>query len=464
MLQIVKTNTYYLLVFYNALLSWIFILFDYKVDSLFFFFSLMMFGFILIKNSSNIITMIRTFFLAIIGFMAMGTKFIDDNAWFGHHMQESQSIEIATLMFLLTNIALFGSEIGFLLSSNCKIISSKKLVFEGKTFFYITFILLIFVSYLISLSRLNILTATYGSGGGVSMPLSNLNAISNILFYSLILLYFKFTNIYNWSANKYKYLIIFSGIFLFLYSEILHGVRMDALNGIFGAVILYLVYSGKSLRLNWKIFLLGALLFVIFQVIGMVRSSLQSMTLGQHYDLIIYGFSSIFTGSKSGILFYQGTINDIATTFSGIIMMLEENMINFYYGSSYFDYILRIPPAFIYPDRPQDLAWIFVNNGLTSGGGFFELAEAYLNFGVMGVLIVPFIISFLFGYGYKLFIYNKYSLLGSMLLFGLLSSFLRGILYQSFALYKSVITGFIIIMFFFLIRALIKKRNYKYFL
>ena len=107
--------------------------------------------------------------------------------------------------------------------------------------------------------------------------------------------------------------------------------------------------------------------------------------------------------------------------------------------------LLYLSYTWIYP---QDLAWIFVNNGLTSGGGFFELAEAYLNFGVIGVLVVPFIISFLFGY--KLFIYNKYSLLGSMLLFGLLSSFLRGIFYQSFALYKSVITGFIIIMFFFL--------------
>jgi len=450
-------SLYYILLLYNALVSLVCIVFSDKVSIIYFFFSLFLFILILLKNTENVVFFIRTFFLGIVGFIAMGAKIIDDDALFGFHMRESQTIEIATLMFLLTNIALVGSEIGFLLSRKIKIENKNKIIFENKKFFFIIWFFLIFVSFLISLQNQPIYIAAYGSNAGVKMPLNNLNSISNILFYTLIFLYFKFKNLYRWDINKFKYFLIFSAIYLYFYSEILRGVRMDALNGVFGAIVLYYIYNNKSLKLTWKVFLLGMFLFVLLQIIGIIRSALEYVTFSQLVDMIMDGFSFIFTGSKSGIMFYQGTVNDIATTFSGIIYMLKHNIIDFLYGSSYFDYILRTPPKFLYPDRPEDLAWIFVNHDFTSGGGFFELAEAYFNFGVFGVFIIPFLVSFLFGYAYKLFVLNKYSLISAILWFSVLSGFMRGILYQTFAFYKSILTGFILLLIFYFILAFVKK-------
>ena len=452
---------YYTLMAYNALISLLYIIFNYQVGIIYLFFSLSIFILILLKNTQNIIFFIRTFFLGIIGFIAIGAKMISNDALFGYHMRESQSLEIATLMFLLTNIALFGSEIGFLTTKKIKIERKSTFIFEGKLFFYIVFLLLFIVSYLISMQSQSILVAAYGSNAGIQMPVNNLNSISNILFYTLIFLYFKYINFYNWKINKYKYLLIFSAVYLYIYSEILHGVRMDALNGVFGSIVLYYIYTNKSLKLTWKVFLLGIFLFILLQIVGIVRSALQFMTFSQLIDLVIYGLGSIFTGSKSGIMFYQGTINDIATTFSGIIYMLKHNIVGFLYGSSYFDYILRTPPQFLYPDRPQDLAWIFINHGFSSGGGFFELAEAYYNFGIIGAFIVPFSVSFILGYSYKLFIINRYSLVSSILLFSILSGFMRGVLYQTFTFYKSIVTGFILLVMFYFIIGMIQKNKHK---
>jgi hypothetical protein len=184
--QIIKSHLYLLLITYNALISLIFILFSYKIGNLFFFFSLFVFGLILIHNTRNILFFIRTFFLGIIGYIAMGAKLISDDALFGYHMRESQTVEIATLMFLLTNIALFGSEIGFLFSQKVKLIKEHKLYFENKLFFYFVSFLLFIVASLMVLANgsLVITGGTYADGSGTSMPINNLNVFANILFLS----------------------------------------------------------------------------------------------------------------------------------------------------------------------------------------------------------------------------------------------------------------------------------------
>lgn len=459
-----KIASYYTLIFFNALISLVFIIFNEQVSDYYFFFSLLLFAMILIKNSDNMIFFIRTIFLGIIGFIALGAKLFNQNALFGVHMKDSQTIEIATLMLLLTNIALFSSELGFLFGSKLKQIEQLKIHFENKLFFLIIFSILIIVGFLIIQSNGSLVIGggSYASGEEtVSMPVSNLNVISNILFYTLILLYFKFKDLYQVDTKKYFYSILFMAVYLFLFAEFLRGVRMDALNGIFGAIILYFVYTNKSLKITPVIFAVGIVLFVTMQIMGMLRSALNFLSLDEIIDIVILGFRQLLVNPDSGIMFYQGTVNDIATTFSGTIMMLKENMIDYYYGSSYFDYILRTPPEFLYPGRPEDLAWIFVNHGLTSGGGYFELAEAYLNFGVLGAFIVPFIISFVLSSSFKMFVLNKYSIFHSILLFSLLSGFMRGVLYQTFTFYKAVVTGFIIYFIFYILLGILNMRKNK---
>lgn len=426
--------------------------------------SLLVFLIILIKNSDNIIFFIRTFFLGVIGFIAFGAKLISQDAFFGNHMQDSQTIEIATLMLLLTNIALCSSELGFLLGNKLKLPQQAKVHYEKNILFIVTAISILFIGALIIKSHgsLVISGGSYGSEEEKStMLVSNLNVIANILFYTLILMYFKFKDIYKIDKKKYLYGIFFLFFYLFIFAEFLRGVRMDALNGIFGSIILYLIYTNKKLKITPIIFIGGVVLFVVMQIMGMLRSALSFLSFNEILDVISRGFVQIFEGSRSGVMLYQGTVNDIATTFSGTIMMLKENTIDYYYGSSYLDYILRTPPQFMYPNRPEDLAWIFVNNGFTSGGGFFELAEAYLNFGLLGAFIVPFIISFVFSSSFKIFVLNKYSIFHSILLFSLLSGFMRGVLYQTFTFYKAIVTGFILYFIFYILLGIINMRKVK---
>jgi len=361
-------------------------------------------------------------------------------------------------MFLLTNIALFANELGLSFGSKIKIVLPQSVRYENKTFFSFVFFSTIIVSYFISISHNGLIGSgsSYGSGGGAAMPINNLNSISNILFYTLLLLYFKYKNFYGLHSKKIYYLVIFAAIFLYLYAEFLRGVRMDALNGILGTIVLYSIYEKKGLKITPKFFFLGILLFLLVQIMGILRSALNVLSPNEIYNVVVTNFSYLIKNPNSDIMFYQGTINDIATTFSGTIMLLKDHVIDYMHGKSYIDYILRTPPHFMYPNRPQDLAWIFVNNGYTSGGGFFELAEAYLNFSVLGVFIVPFIISSMISFSYKQFSQNKYSIFHSILLFSILSAFLRGLLYQTFAFWKSIVTGFILYIIFYLFLGLIK--------
>ena len=63
-------------------------------------------------------------------------------------------------------------------------------------------------------------------------------------------------------------------------------------------------------------------------------------------------------------------------------------------GSSYFDFILRTPPAFLGLPRPEDLAWqMDVGGYRMAQGGIFEVAEAYWNFWYFGAFFIPLIIS-----------------------------------------------------------------------
>ncbi len=61
------------------------------------------------------------------------------------------------------------------------------------------------------------------------------------------------------------------------------------------------------------------------------------------------------------------------------------------YGSSYYESLLTILPRFLYPgEKPQSLAERFAlkvhrGNGVVSGWGFDPVAEAFVNFGTIGI-------------------------------------------------------------------------------
>jgi len=77
------------------------------------------------------------------------------------------------------------------------------------------------------------------------------------------------------------------------------------------------------------------------------------------------------------------------------------------YGSSYLDIGILLVPKFIWPGRPLDLAERFAQEHIPNwvpgrGTGFSLLAEAYLNFGVLGVLFQYAVLGWAWGAFWKL--------------------------------------------------------------
>jgi oligosaccharide repeat unit polymerase len=403
----------------------------------------------------NLVFFIRTFFLGIVGYLAYTVKLVNKDAFFSFHMQETQTLQIATLMFLFTNIALFGSEIGFLLGKKVKVKSAKKIIFENKKIYYTVLILLFIVATILSIKQPLMFFAQYATQS-VHLPIQNFNTVGNILLYIVVMYYFKYQKLLN--KNLSKKLLIFIVVYLLLYSELFRGARMDFLNGVIGIIILYYVYNYNTLKVNKKVLLYGVGGFILLQVIGLVRGVIAIYGLNGAVEAILRYWNSIGELNRAGVLFNQGTVNNIAATFSGTIYMIKNHIVDYYYGISYLEYIPRIPPQFLYPDRPKSLAWIFKEHGLSSGGGFFELAEAYLNFGILGIFIVPLIISFIIAYAYKKFYYNRYSLKNSILFFSIIAVFMRGTLYQTFTFFKGVITGYILYLIIYIIYGLFNAK------
>ncbi len=443
-----RKNVYFLVLFSNAIVSILCIVLASDLGIIYYFISISLFFIILIHNKNNIIFFIRNLILGAVGYLAYTAKLIDPSALYSYHLHSSQTYEIAWLMFLLTNIALVGSEVGFAVGKKIKVTKkSFPKVIESKTLFYITSIFLI-ISALIFFKTLAGF-GEYGQEKYVAAAIGNLNSIINILFFILIFLYYKSKNFIKKDPIR-KNTMIFLFIFVYIYIELLHGVRLSALNGMIGVYVLYRVYTNQSLTLKIKYIVPILILYALLQFIGKIRSG---------YDRIgSVTISNLFfsPSSESGMALYQGTINDIAATFSGTIMLLQKNLVDFQYGKTYFEFLLRTPPAFIYPDRPEGFALKFEKLGFTSGGGFFELAEAYLNFGALGAFIVPFSISLIISYAYKQFTTNMYSLKHSILFFSIIASYIRGLMYQNFVLYKSILTGFIIYLSLYVIYSIIK--------
>lgn len=442
----------------NALISIYNYYFDVDFSTTYFCFSLISFFSVVLFSFDNLIFTVRYFFLGVVGHLAAAVKFIDPDAKFGHHMVASQSIEIVSVMLYMTNLALLFCYFGFYLGNKIPVTQRTEIKNENLIFLQVSIVFFIFVSILLNVTRgPSIIYGSYGSGSddGFSTGLNNLNTIAICLSYFIYILYLKLDE--KCGLNKfYKKIIILSFLYFYIYVNLLHGVRMDALNGMFGLFVIYKCVRTNNVNVSFKSFILVVIAFLIIQVIGAVRSNISSLST----DTIFFVINNLTSGSSSGILLYQGTLNDLATTFSGIIYLVEQYGFSHLYGSSYFDWLARTPPEFLYPDRPRDLAWLFYDNNFSSGGGFFELSEAFYNFGFLGAAIVPFFISFILALSLKLYRNNSYSILHFVVLAGFMSSLLRGALYQSFAYYKASVTVVILYIIILLISDVFKRAYY----
>jgi oligosaccharide repeat unit polymerase len=392
---------------------------------------------------SNILFCARTFILGFIGYFPMIIKVtLGEDAFFSGYERSTQGFDIVVLMYVTTSFSLLSNQIGLALVKKRSLPypnknplsiaqSPQKRKKIRKTYWriagFIGVILAFYSSYtLIRGAGKTIFAAAYNSveQGGAGIPFGSVIVLGAVGIFSLSVAGMK-RYIKNW-----KIIFFITCLVVIIYSNLLMGGRLEAMSILFGLVILYGVVNKKEIGLKLSYIPVLVVAYIFFEAWGVARFALAG---GVPITTII---TEAFTNIGSTDAIQMGTISPIATTFSNTVWLVQNNVINYSFGQSYWEWILRIPPEALYLDRPIDYAWMFQEYGLLAGGGFFELAEVYMNFGLLGALIIPGIISFLIAKSYYYAFYRQ-SMLSYFLLFAFLSIFLRGTWYQTFAFFRA---------------------------
>lgn len=416
---------------------------NYELVSVLAIVSLSLFSIVCVTESDNILFLARTFILGFIGYFPILVKILyGQDALFSGYEQSTQGFDIAAIMYVTTSFALLSSQIGFVAARYKRQPNGSLIEVPMRplsigsaeipiTYWYVAAmvgILLAAVSayFFVMAYGPSILVAGYGAserlGGG--LPFGTVGVLGAIGIFSLFIAGLK-GHLRRWKLM----FLLFSGVYI-IYSQLLMGLRQDAMSVLFGLLVLYGVAKRREIGLKLAYFPLIVIGYIFFEAWGVARTALAA---GIPLMDIVW---STFVGMRDSEVVRLGTVSPIATTFSNTVFLIENQTITFSLGKSYIEWLLRIPPEVVYPARPVDYALMFEEHGLSAGGGFFELAEVYMNFGVAGGLVIPGLVSFLMGRAYY-YAMNQQTMLSYFLLFSFLTIFFRATWYQTFAFFKA---------------------------
>lgn len=446
-----------LVLFFNALLG---ILFYHAASPSFLIITTLM-AFVssvivLYHNRANFVYFYRMLIIVWVGMVP--ALAVLQGGYFALRMPYVQTQEVGWVFSILVCTTLLSAQLGFWFADKTKIkvkVNHVDFYNSNKVLFWVLFFLILIVGFLISLQRGDIVFySSYGSGqeNKTDVFVQNLQSIVGILFGMLFLILARIKhsnislNVLTLFRDPYLFVFIFALFYVVIWAQFLRGARMDPV-GIF-IVLFVLFYSVKrkiaSLTIKW--ILIALLLIFLLHIWGGARSSL-SLASGYSFNDLIIRFFESDAGNVDGVavMYFQGTFNNISIGVAGVIHAIQNSLSDLWYGKSYIDFIARIPPASIYPDRPESLAffssWIYTDS---SGGGMNEMGEIYLNFGIYGSLLVPGIISFIIGWSYKRHRMNPTNLWVSLPFIAIISVYTRGLLYQTFDGFKAWITALIL--------------------
>lgn len=406
----------------------------------------------ILGNRDNLLFFARAVFIVWIGFVPAFALYL--GGYFAWRMPFVQTLEVAYVMTIITTFALFSSQLGIEAGKKLHVRPRGLDLCGGeKVLFIFILVLIVLVGSLIAMNRGElVIFSGYSSQDQhderVEMPFQNLQSMAIILsLFALVLLrrMEKFGKLPAVDSAQFRLLFWLCVLYVAVWCQFLRGARMDPLTLIFGVSVLLLLYKNNNVQLSVKVLTYLFLAFLVIQVWGGVRQNVQNLEFAYIKDVA----RDLYKGSeKEGvtIFFRQGTMNNLSLSVATVIYAIDRGDIGYRYGSSYLDYIPRTPPEFLYPDKPKSLAWLSddLYGGGGAGGGFNEMAESYLNFGVFGSLIIPGIISFILSYSFRQFMVNRYNIFRSLIFLSVLAAFFRGLLYQSFAFYKVFVTAVII--------------------
>ncbi|WP_438495332.1 O-antigen polymerase [Paenibacillus sp. IHBB 3054] len=142
-------------------------------------------------------------------------------------------------------------------------------------------------------------------------------------------------------------------------------------------LIFYIIVTKKKKISFYKVMLFVAFSFV-FVLVGYLRTVGFSLENANIENVINDSFGEFFIPINT---FYY----------------YLENQIDMLYGASYFSALLFMFPRALWPAKPDSLAVTFANIfGGGMGYGFNPIAEAYINFGILFVVLLPILLVLLF--------------------------------------------------------------------
>jgi hypothetical protein len=386
------------------------------------------------EMKSDFLSQLRLMFLSAVGFYAGFVKILGEDVGFSGFGLHIQTFDIGVQMYAMTLIAISAIQIGYLMVGDEYRQRSRPLIekisrSEAKIIYLITTPLIFLVGELSAKSYgPPVWISTYASGEGEGQLLGNLQAMGVILIGLNYLALSKLNNKYRTALSLSSY------FYLLVWGILIRGGRLEFLSGIISLFVINKVINGKDRGLSLSSYLYLGVFAIFMEYLGHLRFALA----GVEIETMFEGIARML---EDGFLFI-GTISGIASAHANLMHMIKNNVIDYQWGLTYFDWMLRTPPEFLYPDRPKDLSSIFELYGYASIGGFFELAESYMNFGLVGVFFMSGAITIFFKS-----VQNKArngNMLFYILLLAILSVFMRGAWYQTFAYYKSMVTGLLI--------------------
>ncbi|NRS82860.1 hypothetical protein BD780_000085 [Clostridium tetanomorphum] len=157
---------------------------------------------------------------------------------------------------------------------------------------------------------------------------------------------------------------------------LMHYERVDILGLIIAILLIYVVKTSKNIKLSTvlKVGIIVTLIFIILSYVGERRTGNVS-----------FGISDVLAKLVS-----QNTASDIGYVYNSSCDFVKND--NLLYGKTYLTYIEGLIPLVDTPYR----AGLIIKNLYNTPGGEFILTEPLINFGMLGVIIIPNIYLFIF--------------------------------------------------------------------
>ena len=349
----------------------------------------------------------------------------------GFFLHELQNTTNANHILFVSSLGTIASSIGWRLGMYNKALASLPSInfnIARKEVFYSAVLLALIFGYLSGLNRVNVLTQSHDVDNVVA---------GTGMFTFLSVAMFALAFYLRKSKMEDKVLVLSLLIIVFAFF-LMKGRRLEVISLIF----VFIAYSEMNMLrlLKFKYLVFSIFAFVFLGFWGYARNDI-----GGAVDSFLVNQAFFLSNSLEAISL--PAISNISLT---LLLVTEEvkNGLEFLLGSSYLDWIPRTLPSFVYADRPTP-----VSSNYTLQGGLHELAEAYLNFGLIGVFIIPFVISYFGGTLQSSTL--KSGQFSKVIYLVFAGALMRGVWYQSFTLYKSILFASLLVFIIYSVSKLL---------